>query len=135
MLEKENFFKERFVPGEDIVDLFDNIKFDFRHGQPDTDYKLYTEGCLALTTHRLMVQWMGGRQTKRVYSVLWVHSLSERYSIGELKWPYQAILTLSNEMRLVVEPITANRQLAKQLSTFLNQVLFSLGKQVSDSLV
>ena len=136
MSEAQTFFQKRITSGETLIEIVENLKLNLGFvplGQPMINCAPVYNGNLALTSHRLIVQWKDDGRF-RVYSTLAIYGLSERYFIpgDSRKWPYQAILILSGGMSLVVETIDRNAQPAEQLSYFLTKVLFSLGKKDGD---
>ncbi|MFQ5616361.1 MAG: hypothetical protein ACE5GO_07885 [Anaerolineales bacterium] len=129
-----SFFQRRLVPGETLVEIAENLKLSLGFvplGEPMRNAAPAKAGRLALTSHRLMVQWRDTRL--KVYSTLAIYALSERFFDPRAsKWPYQAILILSGGMTLMVETVARDTQSAGQLSRFLTKALFSLGKQDTD---
>jgi len=128
------FFQRHLVPGETLVGIAENLKLSLGFvpfGEPMANAAPAQVGRLALTSHRLIIQWTDARL--KVYSTLSIYGLSERYFDPRASnWPYQAILILSGGMTLIVETIARDVQSAKQLSRFLTKALFSLGKRDSD---
>ena len=136
MSEVKSFFQNRITSGESLVEVAEKLKLNLGFvplGQPMINSAPAYNGNLALTSHRLIIQWIGDDRY-RLYSTLSIYGLSERYFLpgDSRKWPYQAILILSGGMSLVVETIERNAQSAEQLSSLLTKALFLLGKKDGD---
>jgi len=133
MSEKVSFFQRRLVSGESLIEVVENLKLGLAFvplGQPTVNAAPNILGSLALTSHRLIVQWTDARL--KAYSTFGVYGLSERFFIKGTTWPYQATLILPGGMSLVVETISRDTQSAEQLSGFLTNTLFALGKRHDD---
>ena len=133
MSEIQSFFQNRITSGETLVEIAENLKINLGFvplGQPMVNSAPAYNGNLALTSHRLIVQWKDDVRY-RLYSTLAIYGLSERYFVpgDSRKWPYQANLILSGGMSLIVETFERSAQPAEQLSSFLTKALFLLGKK------
>jgi len=136
MSEAQLFFQNRVTSGETLVEVAENLKLNLGFvpvGQPMFNTAPADIGNIALTSHRLIVQWKDGIRL-RMYSTLSIYGLSERYFTpgDSSKWPYQAILILSGGMSLIVETIDRTAQSAEEFSRFLTKALFLLGKRDND---
>jgi hypothetical protein len=110
------FFQRRLVPSETLIEVVENLKLSLGfvpEGQPMVNAAPAQPGRLALSSHRLMVQWTDSRL--KVYSTLAIYGLSERYFQKGSNWPYQATLILSGGMSLIVETVARDSQSAEQL--------------------
>lgn len=134
MSDATSLFQKRLVSNETLLEIVENLKLSLGFvplGQPMINTAPTQAGKLALTSHRLIIQWTDARF--KLYSALSIYALSERYlDPGSPNLPYQGTLILSGGMSLIVESTAKDPQSAEQLSRFLTKALFSLGKRDAD---